>query len=105
MKKFTSLLLATVLCCSLAPSASPVFAQERGNQDPPGRNKPTGKIIDSYDQNRGGARPTWVDDALRRSLTHLKQNKEKFKLDDVDAELKLKSALKDDFGQTHVRLD
>lgn len=64
-----------------------------------------GQSVNSYREGRGGGRPAWVEEALRRSIAHLKQRGRAFDLVDPEAELTLAGADRDELGQTHVRLD
>jgi Zn-dependent metalloprotease len=102
-RKLTLLLLTLVLVITLMPTRA--FQQGRsGFQAPQTRKQTSGKIVDSYQRGQSGAQPAWVDNAVGRSLAHLRGQSAKHGLADADAELSLLSALRDDLGQTHVRL-
>src|ERR1051325_10644491 len=104
-KSLTFLLtLALTLTVTLTPPLTHALPQGRPNT-PSGSELPSGKIVDSYRRGTPGARPAWVDDALTRSLAHLRSQGAAHGLADPDAELSLFSAIRDDLGQTHVRLE
>jgi len=105
MKKFTTLFLTAALCSVFAIGPWPVASQGQRLPNVPVQTANAGKIINSYRKQQPGARPAWVDDALSRSLSHINQKRGVLGLVNAEAELALLSALQDDFGQTHVRLD
>ena len=78
---------------------------QSGARNPQARKLPSGKIVDSYRRGDPGSRPGWVDTALARSLAHLRSERDALELVNPDTELSLFSAVRDDLGQTHVRLD
>lgn len=49
-------------------------------------------------------RPEWTKEALRQSLGQLQQNREKYGVQDAEAEFHLKEAMKDGRGFKHIRL-
>jgi Fungalysin/Thermolysin Propeptide Motif len=103
-RQFTFLLLTLALIATLIPTR--VFQQGRSEaQTPPTRALPSGKILERYDRGQPGARPDWVDRAFSRSLEHLRGEAATHGLADPDAELSLLSVVRDDLGQTHVRLE
>ena len=100
------LTIALIVTVTLPLPPAPAIAQGGGvDRTPQKRELPSGKIIDSYRRDQRGARPAWVQTALARSLEHLRGEAVMHGLDDADNELTFRSALRDDLGQTHVRLD
>ena len=103
-RKLTFLVLTLALVITLLPTRA--FQQGRSVLTTPQKGeKLSGKIVDSYRAGQSAAaRPSWVDNALSRSLSHLRNEKAKHGLANADTQLSLLSALRDDLGQTHVRL-
>lgn len=97
MKTWSASILVATLCALTLP---PPALTGRANAQ-----EPKGKSVNSYREGRDGARPAWVEEALRRSIAHLKQRGRAFDLVDPEAELTLAGADRDELGQTHVRLD
>jgi zinc metalloprotease ZmpA len=98
--------LALIVTVTLPLPPARAIAQGGGvDRTPQNRELPSGKIIASYRRDQPGARPAWVQTALARSLEHLRGEAATHGLDDADNELTFRSALRDDLGQTHVRLD
>ena len=103
-RKLTFLLLTLALIVTLLPTRASQQGRSEG-RTPQNRELPSGKILERYNRGQSGARPTWVETALVRSLAHLKEQAATHGLEDADAELSLLSATRDDLGQTHVRLE
>lgn len=82
-----------------------VFTLVLGGQTAGAQGKPEGKIVQSYREHEGQGRPAWVEEALARSVTHLKDQGQALGLRDAAAELALLGADVDDLGQTHVRFN
>lgn len=106
MKRFLTLLLTLTLYTTSLTLPALAFPQgESGSRNQQGREVPTGKIVDRYRRSQPGARPAWVTSALERSLAHLRNEGAAHGINDADAELSLLSAVYDELGQTHVRLE
>lgn len=101
MKKVLTVLfvLALSVTALLLPSG---VAGQKAEPDTP--NRPIGRITRAY-RDAEGARPAWVEDAMRRSMTHLKSRGSSVGVRDADAELRLLAAKQDDLGMTHLRLN
>jgi len=98
--------LALIVTVTLPLPPARAIAQGGGvDRTPQNRERPSGKIIDSYRRGQPGARPAWVQTALERSLEKLRIEAAVRGLSDADDELSLLSAIRDDLGQTHVRLE
>jgi Fungalysin/Thermolysin Propeptide Motif len=106
-RSLTSILaLAIAITVSLMPPLTRALPQgQSGARNPQAHEVPSGKIVDSYRRGDPGIRPVWVETALARSLAHLRQERAALGLANPDTELSLFSAVRDDLGQTHVRLD
>jgi Zn-dependent metalloprotease len=113
------LLVAVSLCAVPSGSAraqgetttpAPSAHTESENADP---GLPTGRIVDLYratgspeDAKAAESRPEWVSEALALSLARIDRDDVKGprKLRDAGEDLRMRSALRDDLGQTHLRL-
>lgn len=105
MKTLLTFLLTLALAVTLTPPLAALSQGASGAHAPQERGGPSGKIVDSYRRGDSGARPAWVDTALARSLKLLRSEASVHGLADADAELSFLSAVRDDMGQTHVRLE
>lgn len=101
MRKVFAVLFVLALSAAALLLPSGVAGQRAEAVTP---NRQAGKITRAY-RDGEGARPAWVEDAVRRSTTHLKSRGASAGVRDPDAELKLRSAKQDDLGMTHLRLD
>ncbi len=89
-----------------------LMAGGQGRDQNPGQNKAEGRIVRTYREPegqsaRGGQakRPDWVEDAHRRSLDFLRQQREGADQPDAAAEFRVIGAEADDLGLTHLRLN
>lgn len=106
MKKVLSLLF-TVMLSALMLSGVALTPRTVEGQDVKNRmdEKPKGRAVRSYRGEQGGPRPDWVESARARSLEFLKQHGNVVGLRQPTTELGFVSALEDDLGLTHVRLE
>jgi thermolysin len=105
MKTLLTFLLTLALVVTVMPPHAALSQGASGTHAPQEPGGPSGKIVDSYRRGETGARPAWVDTALARSLKLLRSEASVHGLADADAELSFLSAVRDDMGQTHVRLE
>lgn len=97
MKRTSTVLLLSVLGTLFLPSPS---VTSRGHAQ-----GPDGKTVNSYRERQGGVRPTWVENAFKRSIVHLTQHGKALGLVNPETEVALAGADRDELGMTHVRLD
>lgn len=75
-----------------------------GGQTVAAQSRREGRLLRSYRRDQG-ARPAWVDAALRRGIAGLRNRAGVAGLRDAARELDLLTADEDDLGQIHLRLD
>lgn len=105
MKKLLALFITAAFCSVFAVPSWSVLSQGQQLPNVPVQSANVGRIVNSYRKQQPGARPAWVNDALDRSIAHLKQNGAALGLANAETELTLLGADQDDLGMTHVRLD
>ena len=101
MRKTLTFLFILTLSSLVLLLPSGAIGQKENPKTP---ERPAGQITRSY-RSGDGARPAWVDDALHRSMAHLRSHGESAGVRDPEAELTLLAARQDDLGLTHLRLD